>query len=228
MRYIKKTTPLKKFVEYTSQIDLTLSKSELKRLFKKMPSEIKKELKKYILEKEQNYLCIYCEEKICSIENCHIEHVLSEDENPNLIFDYNNLVVSCNGDGKCNTENQGKNKKTTCGHKKANKQLPLNPLVERNISDYFKYEIIDSKTEIKITASNLDEKKATEMINILNLNSNSPNFNLLYRRWKEKENFEDFIYKEKLNKEDITKILQNFPPAFISCIKYFLVQKKII
>jgi uncharacterized protein (TIGR02646 family) len=228
MRYIKKNIPFKKFIDYIEKnVDLNLSKEDLKKLFQKIPSSIKKELKEYILNNEQNYLCIYCEEKINDIDNSHLEHIKPEDKYEKLIFDYNNLVVSCNGDGKCNFNNKGKNSKTTCGHKKDNKELPLNPLEDENISDYFEFKMIEKKLEIQIIPSKLDENKAKDMIKILNLNSNSPNFNLPYRRWFEKEQFEKFIVKYKLDIKDIKQILNKNTPPFVSCIIFFLKQKNI-
>ena len=236
MRYIKKVKPYKEFLEYIeNNIDENLPKEELKKKFEKLPSTLKNNLKEYILENEQNFLCIYCEEKIEKIEHSHLEHIKSQDKYPQKIFDYNNLTVSCNGDGKCNSENNGKNRQSTCGHKKRNKELPLSPLKDENISDYF--EFIEEKTKmiILITPSNLDKEKAQSMIRDLNLNSNSPNFNLPYRRWKEKEFIEEFIVelmkKEKDNKKVkiiIKNILESKTVPFITCIKFFLRKKGIV
>jgi len=244
MRYIEKVEPYQRFLEYVeNNIDKNLSKEELKKLFKKMPSNLKTSLKEYILKHEQNYLCIYCEEKIEKIEHSHLEHIKHQDEYSHLIFDYNNLVVSCNGDGKCNPKNAGKNRKTTCGHKKNDKELPLNPLKDINISDYFEFVEENEKMSILIKPSDLDKEKAQDMIEILNLNSDSPNFNLPYNRWKEKEFIEKIIVelieqRKNLKKTEdeifieVKNIIKNFLSSnivpFITCIKFFLNRKGII
>jgi len=122
----------------------------------------KKQTKKYILENEQNWLCGYCEAKI-NLDNSHIEHIKPKYlDIKNLTFNYNNLLVSCNGN--CFSE---KDSKLSCGHKKENEfneNKFLDPTRIKNIRDYFIYE------NYKIKESNLNKIKSEYMIDILKLN----------------------------------------------------------
>ncbi len=68
-------------------------------------SEIKRRLHDHLV-KEQSYLCIYCERRICPKTEeeygllCgHIEHIRPKenDEFKSLVFEYSNLSISCDG-----------------------------------------------------------------------------------------------------------------------------------
>ncbi|MEL6719181.1 MAG: retron system putative HNH endonuclease [Bacteroidota bacterium] len=88
----------------------------------------KHELRAALLE-EQHSICCYCE---CRIENhplkTNIEHLEPRegDTKTERIFDYANLLASCNGG-----ERDPKPKKIHCDHKKGNKPIPLTPLDRR-------------------------------------------------------------------------------------------------
>ena len=122
----------------------------------------KRALKQYILEEEQSYLCGYCEAKVV-LDNSHLEHIKPKHLDDNLIFDYNNLLVSC--DGICFSEN---NERMTCGHKKGShfdESRFLNPTKEKNIRDYFIY-----SDKFIIEPSRKDEYKADYTLSLLQLN----------------------------------------------------------
>lgn len=125
----------------------------------------KRRLKEFILSNEQQGLCIYCERQI-DIHDSHIEHIEPQCNSSSLIFEYTNLVISCNGDHNELTEIHH------CGHKKAenyNGDLFLNPLSTQNLDAYFKYET-DENQCISIAPRNNSDLKAEYMINLLNLN----------------------------------------------------------
>jgi len=57
--------------------------------------EYKKDFTKDLIV-EQGYICCYCEQKL-NINDCHIEHLIPQklDEFSEYLFDYNNLLCSC-------------------------------------------------------------------------------------------------------------------------------------
>jgi len=171
----------------------------------------KRALKKYILKYEQNYLCIYCENKV-NLNNSHIEHIKpkARTKYPQFTFAYFNLAVSCNG--TCNNlENDST--EYSCGHIKENEYDDfkfLNPVQLKDIRDYFEYDI----DEGKVQPSSKDIPKSIYMIDTLHLNDGRlplarqkalKNFIKKMKRIKDKN-----IRKEKtieiLNKEDNTQI----------------------
>jgi uncharacterized protein (TIGR02646 family) len=173
----------------------------------------KKPLKEYILKNEQNYLCAYCESKI-ELKNSHIEHIKpkARDKFPHLVFDYNNIVVSCNGN--CHTEDEDTH---TCGHIKDNEYNDskfLNPVELENIRDYFKYDI----DEGKIISSEKDQNKSEYMITTLHLNEGG----LPEARKKALKIFIKKIKEFDKNqwKNKIVEILNKENIAFVSFLKF--------
>lgn len=75
----------------------------------------KKAIKK-ALNRDQGELCVYCERQLAA-DSGHVEHVKPKDANggrPDFCFTYENLAHSCDN-------------KKTCGHKKKNHYLPIEP-----------------------------------------------------------------------------------------------------
>ena len=219
MRYIKKNPAPKFFVDDTQDLQKKLisvdTKKEKKAIWNNKYPE-KRRLKEYLLEKEQNYLCGYCEAKV-TLDNSHIEHIKPKDiDEDSLTFDYENLLISC--DGICFSKN---NKRMTCGHKKDNKfdeELFLNPTKERDIRDYFIY-----TDNYHIGASHKNEAKSIYTMELLQLNT----FNnyLPDARRKALEEFKDSIkeYRKKSGKDIrlITKyLLDKENIAFISFLRF--------
>lgn len=225
MKYIQKLETPQFFIDDTKDFKMW------KDYNKTVQSRAKKrKLNKYILKKEQNNLCIYCESKIISSTNSsHIEHIKAKylDIN-NLTFDYSNLAVSC--EGKCHNE-EGDNKKYNCGHRKDNEDskydenLFLNPTLVEDISDYFVYEtyLENSISKVRIKESSKDFSKAEYMLNILNLNDESTT--ITKARYLALVKLEKAILYEKLTNEQIKIWLKEENPPFISYLqsKYSIV-----
>lgn len=64
--------------------------------YNNIPQSTRETLQKQILE-EQGYLCAYCMQRISTIADMKIEHVLSQDEHPERQLDYSNLIGCCQG-----------------------------------------------------------------------------------------------------------------------------------
>ncbi len=74
------------------------------------------------LFKSQGFLCCYCE---CRIDdkNKHIEHFEERHDCPEKVYDYNNMLLSCEGDRNEDLsedfDSVERKENTTCGHKKS-------------------------------------------------------------------------------------------------------------
>jgi len=145
-----------------------------------------------------------------------LDDICHEAASINFTFDYNNLLVSCQG----NHFNEiGDNSKSTCGHIKDNnfdEVKFLNPTLVTDISDYF---VFDSDTGI-ISASKKDKIKAEYTIQILNLNGK--NDKLAHARKIAKDalirNFNKLPIEER--KLRLKAFLQNESNEFISFFRY--------
>ncbi|CAH6804012.1 conserved hypothetical protein [Vibrio chagasii] len=185
----------------------------------------RRKLRSYILESEQKYLCGYCESKV-SIENTHTDHKKPKGlpQYADLVFDFSNLIVSCEGNIHAELKKGDEDSETTCGHKKDNifdESLFLDPHVTENISSYFSY----NKASGKITPSDDDiyserNKKATFMISLLQLNEGS----LPRARLNAKKALLGRIQGIKTGKVDqqnfIKKVLDRKTNAFISYLDF--------
>jgi uncharacterized protein (TIGR02646 family) len=112
------------------------------------------QLREFMLEKEQQNVCCYCEKGITpSVEHSHIEHIKPQSRFKKLQHDYNNLVVSCQTKGRC-------------GNAKGNKfnEHFIVP-TEENPENYLTY---SANGEIRAIDNNI---KAIETIDILELNN---------------------------------------------------------
>lgn len=129
------------------------------------------EVRKHLIE-EQNGLCAYCE---CRIEkdNSHTDHLKPKSIYPNLEFNYNNLVASCEGFFPENKDRMNK----TCGHRKDSKfdeDLFLDPTTIINIANYFIYNKDTGEIFPNPNKCDNEQMQATYMIDLLNLNSSPP------------------------------------------------------
>jgi uncharacterized protein (TIGR02646 family) len=71
-------------------------------------SDIRANLRKYILQNEQNSMCIYCEKKISSDSlKSNIDHFKMRNTHPELTLEYTNLLVSCNNFEHCSKKKDG-------------------------------------------------------------------------------------------------------------------------
>jgi uncharacterized protein (TIGR02646 family) len=78
----------------------------------KLAETHRKEIRNRLLFAQKN-ICCYCESKI-SVENYHIEHFIEQNDDATLIYVYENLFLSC--EGEANKKNNAEN--TSCGHQK--------------------------------------------------------------------------------------------------------------
>lgn len=160
MRYIKKTLPVPSFFVDDTNF---LHNDD----WEKFSGDKKRRLKSYILKKEQDYLCCYCEKSI-DLDMSHVEHIKPKSNFKSETYKYSNLIVSCQGD-HCNTN--GSKTQQICGHKKDNDYCAnkfLDPTLYTDISSFFIFE-----DNGKILSSGKDNLKANFTINLLNLNGNN-------------------------------------------------------
>ncbi|MCX6579232.1 MAG: TIGR02646 family protein [Candidatus Aminicenantes bacterium] len=111
-------------------------------------------LREFILEKEQQHVCCYCEKGITpDNSDSHLDHVRPQHRFPKLKNDYRNLVVSCQTPGRCGIA------------KKSKFDDHFIVPTEENPEDYLTYFI---NGEIRAIDNN---KKANVTIEMLNLNA---------------------------------------------------------
>ncbi|NFG61516.1 retron system putative HNH endonuclease [Clostridium sp. CMCC3677] len=122
--------------------------------------DIKAKIKENILIIEQEEFCPYCEKRIYTNDDGHIEHIKPRDVYPKEFQLYNNILVSCN-------------EKNSCGmHKKNNyNDKFINPVID-NPKDYFDYNIANGEIIPKNNNEESNEYvRASYTIDTLNLNS---------------------------------------------------------
>jgi len=113
----------KKFKPRTRFEDLQSSDSKEEGEFDYSTKKLKAELLK-----EQNNLCCYCNAAIKNDHNTTIEHLKPKvgAKNQHLIFDYDNLLASCNGNRK-----EPKPRDLHCDAEKDIKLIELTPLMSQ-------------------------------------------------------------------------------------------------
>ncbi len=135
---------------------------------------------------QQKGLCIYCQQEIIEKKQpyttpdatiAQIEHICPQSICKDLIFEQNNLVVSCEG-FNLSQPTETEKRRNFCGHYKDNSSkgnsydelLFLNPTTINNVEDYFYY---NSSGEITPNPSQSVEKQAqaTYMIKTLGLDN---------------------------------------------------------
>lgn len=113
----------------------------------------------------QNGLCAYCEIRLdTSIEN-HLEHIDSKSLNPHKTFEYSNIVCSCIKDSLLDNEDANP---ISCGHAKRRRSIDIKP-TDIECEKYFSFDLFGRVVPNEILT--IEEKqKAQNTINILNLN----------------------------------------------------------
>jgi len=116
MILIKKKRIPSSLVEYKRTINAS---------FDNLPREVKDRLRTSLL-KEQGYICAYCMKKLeDDSSKVKIEHYVARNEENEL--EYKNLLAVCKG-------NEGESfEKQTCDTRKGNKEIKINPQVNRDI-----------------------------------------------------------------------------------------------
>ncbi len=169
MRYIDKTNRCQDFDNYTKPNTWGRFNKNIK---------LKLKLHQHLLV-EQQYLCIYCQQSIpCKTQKdnpeiprlhpSHIEHIRpkSASQFPQLIFDYNNLSVSCNG---FDTKKTHEKSRDFCGHPKDNNfddVLFLHPCERLDIETCFEYDI-----EGHILPTSIAQDQAEYTLRLLSLDN---------------------------------------------------------
>lgn len=157
------------------------------------PKDAYEETKLQILADEQSQLCGYTELPIKELRYCHIDHYRKRSMFPELIFDWNNLIVATNDDifgaryKDAIIENDDYND-------------IFNPVIDI-VENYFNYTTWGEVTP-KTAISNEDNQKVKKTIEVFNLNHKS----LKDRR----KNLVSIIscYRE-MEKEDILAAFEN-------------------
>ncbi len=216
MRYLRKQKPPGCFTEFASQASNDTPWSEFQ-------NPCKGETRDVILEREQQFLCVYCERGIEQPTNCHLEH-MEPQSHPGCRFEYANIVVSCNG-GDCLRKVDGPYAGLdieSCGHRKDDsfdRHRFLDPTKVENIGEYFEY---DRETGT-INASMLDPERANYMIHEL-LHLDNPFLN--NSRWKARQALENAVRQRVRLKKTTSKmslvrqLLERDPPfPFISFLR---------
>ena len=124
-------------------------------------SEIRYDLRKHILEKEQDDLCVYCEKKITADkEKSNIDHFKTRNLFPHLTFEYNNLFVSCNNSNHCSSYKDNKGLSTDEFDDLLHPSENIENTIEHNYIG--ELEAKNSKGNFTIEALNLNYKSLVE------------------------------------------------------------------
>jgi uncharacterized protein (TIGR02646 family) len=162
----------------------------------------------------QKALCAYCE---CSISQTthHIEHFEEQHDAPNRVFDYTNLVLSCEGNKNPATRPEPvadahyRKSNISCGHRKTkvhhnNTEIDYNLLLNptNNVSSLFSY--ADGIVEPSIVCTFQEQKQVEYTIKRLNLDA--------HRIENER------INEIKLIQNQLDNLTENEQKAFISSL----------
>ncbi len=149
--------------------------------------EQKRNVRKHILNTEQNNICCYCEIEIDEF-NSSIEHIIPQSKNQSLSMNYDNFVVSCNNTNHCNNF-------------RGNNEIDINQTIE-NPEDFLTYNIIGEILNIN--------QKGLKTVTNLNLNYKS----LIQQRKNIIIQFGKL--KNSYTKEEIIDIFQNKFPTLLN------------
>ncbi|NRT87315.1 retron system putative HNH endonuclease [Clostridium beijerinckii] len=168
--------------------------------------DIRNKIKENILLVEQEEYCPYCEKRIYTNDDGHIEHIKPRDFYPKGFQDYNNILVSCN-------------EKNSCGiYKKNNYDDKFINQVIDNPNDYFYYSIASGEIIPKSNDKNSNEYlRANYTIDILKLNS--------YELKEARKALIDALEVYRENYEEYSEYIQYFLDDghnFPSLIKLFM------
>jgi len=120
-------------------------------------NDIRTNLREYILNNEQQNMCVYCEKKISPDANkSNIDHFKTRGTHPELTLEYTNLLVSCNNQAHCS------NKKDNFGLSKEDFDKLINP-VNDDINNSFTH-----TTFGELVANNVKAEFAIEVFGLNN------------------------------------------------------------
>lgn len=177
--------------EPQSFIDWKNDKTEWKQIDDQTALSVKRELKETLV-KQQYYLCCYCGELINPKKSGDvvIEHVKPREFFTEDIFNYNNLLASCHGNGQTTHKGSGYKRSDwfTCDARKSSRPINVTPLCENceNRSIY--------TDDGRIIPLNIKDQEFNNTIKLLGLDAGYLNF-------KRREVFLEY-FPEELDKED--------------------------
>jgi uncharacterized protein (TIGR02646 family) len=179
MKYIKKRKSPQSFEEW--KINKKLTEQDIAKKAKPTPKvyweklkskpEIFKGVKNSILV-EQGYICCYCQRGLegnNSNENLSTsvyEHLFPKDIYPSKMFNYDNLLTSCEGGKKSDEPYETRPK--WCDYHKHDEEILISPL-NQNCEGEFEYIINFSEKETQILVQGVSDK-SNKTIEVLNLN----------------------------------------------------------
>lgn len=155
---------------------------------------IKHSLRTFMLEEEQHFYCPYCEAIIENEESGRIEHIKPKDLFPNLIFDYSNLITSCNSSFSCDQYK---------GNTWSN--LFIDP-TQSDPEYYFEYNAF-GKIIPNSQLNSSDKDKANKTIEILNLNHKTLT--------RSRRSY--LLFMTQMNNANLLDSFKNFP----SLVRYY-------
>lgn len=130
--------------------------------------ELRNSLRESMLD-EQRGQCFYCEKKIKNDSNkVHIDHIVQRDSNHNLECEYDNMVLSCNGDGEKYCAKY-KDKQSIWDDNKFIRLVSENKELREKPSDVFVY-MSNGKIRAKKSLPDELQERTTNTITYLNLN----------------------------------------------------------
>jgi uncharacterized protein (TIGR02646 family) len=182
MKRILKTVSPQAFEEWKTKkklraVDIASKKQpEPKEYWEKFRKSgvIRADLEKQLIE-EQGFICCYCQ--IGLEGNSHkyehstivFEHIFPKSIYPARIFDYDNLLLSCDGGKSSGIDIGYETRPKWCDYHKNDSLISITPL-DADCERYFQYNIIDlGASKLKIYLSSEDEN-ANKTIAVLNLN----------------------------------------------------------
>ncbi|NOQ37241.1 MAG: TIGR02646 family protein [Methylococcaceae bacterium] len=180
MKYIIKSSSPSEFEAWKNEYQLTeteLSQNyslegEKDNIWGKFSGEIKTKVKESLLS-EQGFICCYCQQRVELSKQTIIEHFIARDIEPTMMFNYDNILVCCDGGDERRTEEKKekrpKSKRTPlyCDRKKANKKLLVNPLDELCESHFsYSFNFDPKKPKVEITHLSPEGEESIQQLNL--------------------------------------------------------------
>ena len=167
------------------------------------------------LYEAQKHCCAYCE---CQLKHpsipktSHIEHLERQSDNPNRIFDWSNMFLSCDNNDSCGIFKDESKPRIVF-----NAQDIVDPSYE-DPQDFFQYDVL-GRISPRDDISSVSQHRAQETIRVFNLNS--PRLCNIRKR------IASFAlsYQDK-NDEDIDFFLQNIRNADCLSVYYTLLGRR--
>jgi len=225
MKYIQKAPEPEEFVQWKRDKPKKYQSNDWKKL-----NPLPKNALHEALLKEQGYICCYCE---CALtkDNSHIEHFVPKKgpyADPNLTFEYQNLLCSCDGNAG-HPENKGL---THCGNRKDDwfdATLMVSPLNE-DCANYFRY---TTTGQILPTEECEKQQAAQETINRCHLNHpilKKMRHEALKRIVLQSLTDNTTLLSDSLTRDEISQLIQSYSQPddkgrytpFCTAIIYFL------